>query len=219
MGLIAQKESKPKVQRDLAKKGPRPAILTGLIDVGIHVREYQGEKKKPCREVIPIFTLMQDLYTDEEGDKHNMVMAPFFPIKLMEGATRGNYFDFIEAVDPDNSTLIDDERNLAELLGRKCMVMVKHTEASDNKDGVVYANYCGVQQIAEDYPVAEYTGEFTVFDTSAPDRVAFDKLWDRTQDQIRTSEGYAGSNLETVCEGEVQAQAPVDDDGTDDIPF
>jgi hypothetical protein len=219
MGLTAKKETKAKIQRDLPKKGPRVAILTGLIDVGVHVREYMGEAKPPAREFIPIFTLMSDTYTTEEGETFNMVTSPFFPVKLMEGATRGHYFDLVNALDPENETLVDDERDLTKLLGKACFVKIKHSEPTE--EGIVYANFDGVQELPEDYPVPELDKEFTVFDTENPDKEVFDSLWDRTQDQIRTSQGYAGSRLEGICEGSLvsEKKSPVEDPTDDDIPF
>lgn len=218
MGLTAKKVDKPKVQREIAKKGPRAAVLTGLIDVGVHIDEYKGEKKKPARQFIPIFTLLTDTYTTEEGETFNMVAAPYYPISLFEGATRGHYFDFVSALDPENETLVNDERDLTKLLGKACFAVMEHNE----RDGITYANYTGVQPLPEDYPVPELVKDFTVFDTDNPSKEVFDSLWDRTKDKIRMSEGYAGSRLEGICEGSLEPpkqQASAEDQAEDDIPF
>lgn len=221
MSLTAKKQTKAKVQRDLPKKGPRVAKLTGLIDVGVHVREYKGEAKPPAREFIPIFTLLSDTYTTEEGEAINMVSSPRWPIKLMEGATRGHYYDFIAAIDPENETLVADERDLSKLLGRNCFVNITYSDPTE--EGIVYANYGGVSALPEDYPAPELEKEFIVFDTDAPEKEVFDALWDSTKDQIRTSQGYAGSQLEAVCDGDAPSapsgpeSSSVADD--DDIPF
>ena len=212
MGLVAKKDDKPKVQRELAKKGPRPAILSGVIDVGVHVREFGGEMKHPAREFIPIFTLVQDTYTDDDGVEHNKVIAPYFPIKIFEGSDKSNYYKLIKAIDPDDKTMNDGQRDLTDLLGMKCYVMIEHNE----KDGIFYANYRGVSEIPDDYPLPECVIDRVVFDTEEPDKAVFDKLWDSTKDQIRASEGYAGSQLEGICEGTMTAPA---DDDEDDIPF
>lgn len=222
MGLTAKKQDKPKVQRDLPKKGQRVAKLTGLIDIGTQECEFKGEKKPPARQFIPIFTLLQDTYTTEEGEVVNMVISPFYPINIFEGSEKSNYMKFVLALDPENETLVDDERDLTDLLGRNCFVKVKYSDPTE--DGIVYANYDGVTDLPEDYPVPDLVKDFTVFDTENPDKKVFDSLWDRTKDQIRQSMGYAGSHLEAVCDGgEVPAQkheAPAGEEEIDEeLPF
>ena len=215
MGLVAKKEAGEKVQREYAKKGPRPAILSGLVDVGRHVREFQGEKKKPAREYIPIFTLVQDMYTDQDGVEHNMIMSPYFPVGLFEGSERSKHYKICKALDPDDVTLNDGERDLTQLIGRKCYVQVKHNV----NDGITYANFEGVSEIPEDYPLPDIAINKVIFDCDNPDKAVFDKLWDRTKDEIRSSLDYAGSELEGICEGTVTAPAKTEDEGDDDIPF
>ena len=70
-------------QREFAKEGPRLAQLVGLVDIGVHIQEFNGEKKKPCRELIPVFKLIQDTYQDEEGKAHCMIAQPYFGLGII----------------------------------------------------------------------------------------------------------------------------------------
>ena len=222
MGFVVEKgQNKEKTQFDLPKKGPRPAVLTGIIDCGVHTREFKGEMKKPCREFLPLFTLMSDRFSYEKDDgekvEGNISVAPF-PIKLMPGVTRGNYFDFCEALDADHVIMDGGAGDISKLLGRKCFVNVTLSDP-EKTDGITYANMKGMSPLPEDYPVADYDGEFIVFDMGAPDRAVFEALRENTKDQIRTSEGYAGSAVEAALEGEAKAAVAPAEEGDDDIPF
>lgn len=224
MGLVAEKRNTEKKQLTLPKKGPRPAILTGLIDIGVHVRFYQGAPKKPAREFIPLFTLTSDTYEDEEGNKKNMRLSPF-PIKLLPGTERGHYAEFVAALDPENEILDGGAGDLTQLIGRKCFVTVVHKDPDE--DGMVYANMRGVSAIPEDYPLPDLEFEPIIFDCDNPDREVFEGLTSFVRDQIRGQQNYAGSKLEAILEGEgapassseAPAEDQTDDDVDDDSPY
>jgi hypothetical protein len=217
-------------QREYAKKGPRVAQLVGLVDVGIHVQEYGGEKKKPCRELIPVFKLIQDKYKDEEGVEHCMNASPYFGLGIMPGADRSKYMKFCEAIDPNHEVLQDGAGELPELLGRYCYVNMKHNEKkNDAGDTITYANYVDVSQLPEDYPVPEHE-EFDkfFFDTENPEVDVFEKLFSRQKDLIAESVDYETSKVKAVCGGVAQDNKASDDagegaaepkEGDDDCPY
>lgn len=223
--LVEKSENKARTQREIPKKGPRPAVLTGLIDLGRQVREYKGEKKKPCREFLPVFHLASDKYKDDQGVEHNMVVSPFFPIKMMAGAKRGHYFDLCEALDPDHAILNNGAGDLSKLLGSKCFVNIEHNLSKPDESGetITYGNYAGASQIPEDYPVAEVDGKEFTFDTKSPTKEGWDALWDRTQEMIQEGLDYPGSELQKLVEGTATNStppppaSPVEEDN--DIPF
>lgn len=228
MGLVAERSAtREKKQMTLPKKGPRPAILTGLIDVGVHVRTYLGQKKKPAREFIPVFTLVSDFYEDEEGVHRNCVTRPW-PIKLLPGTERGHYADFVSALDPESEVLNNGQGDLTKLIGRGCFVNMVHSDPDD--EGFVYANARGVTAIPEDYPLPALEFDPLIFDCDNPDPEVFEKLGSYTQDHVRTQEGFAGSKLEAILDGKApapkkeaaQAQDPDQEEGDgqdDDSPF
>lgn len=199
-----EQESKDYEQREIAKKGPRLAQLVGLVDIGIHIQEFQGEKKKPCRELIPVFKLIQDKYKDEEGVAHCMNISPYFGMGIMPGAERSKYMKFCEAIDPNHEVLESGAGELPALLGRYCYVNMKHnTKKNEAGEDITFSNYVGVSQLPEDYPIPEHE-EFNnfFFDTLNPDVEVFEKLYQRQKDLIIESEGYETSKVKAVCGGE-----------------
>lgn len=195
----------------LAKKGARPARLVGLIDCGVQLQEYNGEKKKDRQEFIPVFRLTKDTYENEDGDTVCINKSPFYGLKIFAGAKRGNYFDFCNGIDPECTVLNNGAGDLSKLLGRACLVNIEHTTKQKDGKEVTYANYAGCSPLPEDYPVDELPEgfEFITFDTSTPDKIAFDKLWDVYQTRIKEGVDYEGSELQTVLEG--VADSPQDD--------
>ena len=214
------------VQREIAKKGPRVAIISGIIDLGMQPQEYQGEKQRDCREFLPILTLVSDKYTDDEGEQHCMVTSPW-PVKIKLG-DKSNYTKFCKAADPNGEVLKDGVGDLTQLIGRKVFATMIHNTGKGDYAGINYANCTGIAELPEDYPVADTPINAIVFDTNAPDKDVFEKLWDRTQTLITGSVGYAGSALERALtdgatpEPAKKADAPAA--GTEnfddsDIPF
>lgn len=219
MGLVVGKGAE-KVQREIPKKGPRLAVLVGLIDVGVQVREYNGEKKRPCREVLPLFHLLNDKYKDEDGNEHCMNCSPYFPLGIMPGSEKSKYMKLCLALDPNGDIVPDGAGDMTQLLGRHCFVKVKHNE----KEGIMYGNFDGVSELPEDYPLPEHECDTIFFDTDNPDKEVWDKLWDRTQDLIRGMVGYDTSKVKVMCDGGSVVEPSGGDGGTgdnldDDIPF
>jgi len=218
LNVAAGEGNAPKEQREVAKKGPRVAIISGIIDLGIQPQEYDGEKQRDCREFLPILTLVNDKYTDDEGKEHCMVTAPW-PVKIKLGK-KSNYTKFLAAADPNEEVLKDGVGDLSQLVGRPVFANMVHSEP--NAEGIFYANCKGVSELPEDYPVPEVEINRVVFDTSDPDVEVFNKLWDRTKRLITGSVGYAGSNLEKVLSQAAESQpapAQKDEPEDDDIPF
>jgi len=225
MGIVVEKAkgTGSNTERKIAKKGPRPAIITGIVDLGVQPQSYEGVENKPCREFVPILTLVSDKNSDEEGNEYNIVTAPWpITIKL---SPKANYIKFCKAVDPNGEVVPDGIGDIEQLIGRKVFAVMKHTKP--NEEGVVYANCAGIQELPEDYPVPDVEYESVVFDTQNPDKAVFDKLWERHQKRIKGGVNYIGSNLEAVCEGGTEPNTPAPssnqqdsrDDFDDDIPF
>lgn len=194
-----------KKQLTLPKKGPRLGILTGIVDVGIQQQEYKGEKKRPCREFIPIYTLVNDTYENDEGDVKQCVVRPY-PIKLQPGASKGKYYDWYNAHDPDHKVLDEKGRgDITKLIGTAVYVPIEYSKPDEN--GLIYANVSlPVTQIPEEVVVKPIAYEEVIFDLTEPSKEIFDKFGDWTKDKIRSSLDYAGSPQEAILEGNVQPQ-------------
>ena len=183
-----------KTQRELAKKGPRVGIISGIIDLGMQPQEFGGEVKPDCREFLPMITLCNDKYTTEDGEERNMVVSPW-PIKIKLG-DRANYPKFCAAADPQGEVVPDGIGNVFDLVGRAVFAVMSHSEP--NAEGIVYANCKGIQELPEDYPLPEVAINELVFNADEPDQAIFDKLYDRTQLLITNSPSWKGfSNAST----------------------
>lgn len=213
----------PAEQREISKKGPRVAVISGIIDLGIQEQEYEGEKQRDCREFLPIFTLVNDFYTDDEGVKHNMITSPW-PVKIKLG-DKANYVKFCNAADPNQEVMVDGVGDLSDLLGRKVFANMVHTKGKGDNAEITYANCKGISELPEDYPCEEIEINRIIFDAQSPDADVFEKLWDRTKVLIRKGVDWDESRLKagsttTVADPVDSEQAAA---GTeipdDDIPF
>lgn len=209
----------PAEQKEIAKKGPRVAIISGIIDLGMQPQMYENEKQRDCREFLPIFTLVNDKYTDEDGEKHCMVTSPW-PVKIKLGE-KANYTKFCNAADPNGEVVPDGVGDLSQLIGRAVFANMVHNPGKGDNADIMYANCKGISELPEDYPLPEVDINAVVFDCNNPDVEVFEKLWDRTKDLITSSVGYAGSELQAVLEGKVvkEVVGEYQDDPDDDIPF
>lgn len=205
------------------KSGPRLAVLTGVIDVGVQQREYQGDLKKPSREFLPVFTLVYDSYKTEEGEEVNFKSRPGFPIKVMPGASKSKYMAFVNAIDPNHKILDKDGLgDLTKLCGGYCYVNIEHNTVDKDGVEVTYGNYRGVSPIPEDYPLPDREEEeFTLFSLRDPSRELWDSFNDRLKGQIKEGIHWVGSDAETfLCGGGDGAVEPsVNPELTDDRPF
>lgn len=182
-------ESQVKVQRDYAKKGPRPAVISGIIDMGIQPQEYQGEVKTPCVEFKVLLTLAQDTYTDDEGVVHNMVTSPW-PIAIKTNSEKSNFMKFSKAVDPDEKVIKNGKGKMFDLIGLKCYAVMEHNVVG----GITYANCAGIQEIPEDTILPEFEYKEVRFSISDPDEEVLNSLYERDQVKIRASVSYKANS-------------------------
>ena len=210
----------PAVQREISKKGPRAAIISGIIDLGIQPQEYQGEKQRDCREFLPILTLVSDKYTDEDGEKHCMVTSPW-PVKIKLGE-KSSYTKFCNAADPNGEVVPDGVGDLSQLIGRGVFANMVHSKGKGQNAEITFANCKSISELPEDYPLGDVDINEVLFDCNNPDVEVFESLWDRTQDLITGSVGYEGSGLQAVleCKGVTPKESvPEPDDDGEDSPF
>lgn len=215
MSLTNVEKASSSGERTLPKKGMRTAVLTGLIDVGTHEREFKGEKKKPARQFIPVFTLTKDTYETEEGEVQMRIQP--FPLNLMPGATRGTYFNFIQALDPDGEIVPGGAGDITKLIGKGCLLNITHTEPKGD-EGTVYAKISGYSAIPEGFDVGETDGKTLFFDMDDPDPKVFQGFPDFIKAFVRSSVGYVGSKTEELLESESGASSPSPKADPNDLP-
>jgi hypothetical protein len=161
MGFILKGEpSGESVQKALPKAGARPARLVKVIDLGIHKREFKGEPKQPCQQIVLEFDLVSDLHTfnEELGPQPIRVNTGyFFPLNVVFGPDgvpheKSKLREYIRALDPTNECDYD----LSKMLLRPCILNIE----LNAKEGKTYAN------IESAGPIPEIDG-FTVADTNS----------------------------------------------------
>lgn len=183
----------------LPKKGLRLGTLSGIIDCGIQQREFQGVAKSPCRQIMLVYTLANDTYVDDNGEKQHSKIS-VGPFGLFPGNDKGKYMTHVKALDPEAQVLSSKgEGDISKLLGKSCFLTISHTDPTS--DGKVYANVEGAAQLPEDYAVPKVPFVPVFFDTTSPDPVVAAMLTKYQKDILRKSQGYAGSKLEQVIDG------------------
>ncbi len=200
------------VQREYAKKGPRVAIISGIVDLGIQPQEYLGEVKRPRREFLPILTLCGDKYTDEDGVAHNMITSPW-PIKITLG-DKANYTKFCNAADPNGNVMKEGVGDITGLIGCTVFAVMVHTE----KDGITYANCKGIQELPDEYPIPKTDYNRVVFDCTNPDPAVWEGLWDRTKEKIMEGVDFNEKKFNELMSNYVSEESKLDEEFLD-APF
>lgn len=104
--------------------------------------------------------------------------------------------------------------DLAKLIGRTAFVNITH----DEKDGNTYSNIAAIGPLPKDMECPPQINESVIFSLQAFDKATFDKLSDKTREQISQSGEYK------VMTGQIKAPPGREggahfDDMDDDIPF
>jgi len=115
---------------EVPEAGTHPAILVGLVDIGTHEEEFQGQKKT-ARKVIVLWELtgMVDSSTGQNhlvNRKYSLSFHKKASLRLMAEAIRGKAYDEDASIDFDK------------MLGAPCLVSLEHkTSSSDRTYAVV----------------------------------------------------------------------------------
>jgi hypothetical protein len=154
-----------------------------IIDLGVHEREFKGEKKEPARQIVLEFDLVNDLFTydEERGPQPIRVNSGYYyPLSVVFGQDgvpheKSKLREYIRALDPTNECDYD----LVAMLTRPCILNIEIVE----KEGKKYAN------IDSAGPVPEIDG----FEVKESDNAPYffdledytDKEWEALPDFIK----------------------------------
>lgn len=199
MSLKDVKEVKNHVDYPLPKKGLRLGTLSGIIDVGIQPREFAGKPKSPARMVLFQYTLVNDHFVDDDGNKRHLKISDG-PFTLSPGADKGKYMDHVKALDPEAKLLaVNGAGDVTKLIGNSAYLTLVHTDPKP--DGKVYANIEGVTQLPEDFQVPVVAFDKVLFDSTDPTPESVALLNEYQKGLVRKSVNYAGSKLEAAIDG------------------
>lgn len=189
--------------------GTHRAVCTLIADMGVQPSaRYKPQQKVYVRWELPD---EQIEWNDKDGNKHTgpMVIGKQYTLSLSEKANlradleswRGRMFTAQELKGFD----------LKNILGKPCMIGVKH----DAKGDKVYANVSAVMGLSKGIAPPKATGELLAYSIEDHDEEVFQKLPKWLQEAIQ--ERVSNDKSTTVDEGYGQI-APADD-MDDEIPF
>jgi hypothetical protein len=171
---------------DVPTVGTKMARLVGLIDLGHQPGfEYQGEDVKSSYKITFTYELTGSLM--EDGRPHHVSEDVNVSDYRGDGIT-SKMMKRVDALDP-TSTISNDGKNLAALIGLPCMVEVKH-----NKKG--YPKITNVTGAPEGIPVPELQNDPKIFNFDEPDMDLYNKLPEFVQGKIKAALDFPGSEVE-----------------------
>ena len=170
--------------------GTFPAVCCGIIDLGLHTNEYQGETK--TRHQIAIY-----FDTGEEGSPmvgwYTLSLHPQAKLRKHLESWRGKPFTAEESAGFD----------ISKLVGHKCVLTIAHNENGKANISMVSKAMKGVDMSSEIEPFIVEAGGVGM---DQPECVG-DRIWQMMLD------GYA------ALKGKEAPKSPVREELDDDIPF
>lgn len=183
--LVSKKSYGP---RKLPKAGTQPARLLFIADLGVQERTpYQGKARPPARQLWWCYELVNDKFEY----KDEIVPFRLSPAQLnVSMDPKSQMFKLINAHDPGG----DLNGDLEKFLNLPCLVTVVHAKVGEN----TYANFAGVMQAPEGFPVAELHDSPQLFSFDKPTPEAFQALPNYIREKITSAENYKGSKVEAM---------------------
>lgn len=181
----------------LIEAGTYPSRLVQVIDLGLQAqRPYQGQEKKPAREIMLTYELSDEFMKDEEGndleDKPRWLSEniPLHNLSNDKAKSTKRYY----ALDPKNEANGD----WSQLVTTPCMVTVVSNE--NKSSGKTYNNISSVSSMRprEAANLPELKNPPKVFDLDSPDLTIFLSLPEWLQNKIKDNLEFGGSKLEKL---------------------
>jgi hypothetical protein len=199
--------------------GGHPARLVQLVDMGIQISVWKGERKK-ARTVYVTYELM-DLFApkfDEEGKiiegefdmERPRVQGEF--VKFYKNADKGKEVERCRSLDPENKY---DGDWAAMVMNAVPCILNGHV---DTKDGKTFFKLDSVSPAMAQLEYREPLLERFVFDLDSPKS----EIWEKIPDWLKEKVDQRVRNNEPDTYGRTEAQAEaeqVEEDPNDDIPW
>jgi hypothetical protein len=182
--------------REPLDPGAYPAKVVGIVDLGMHVQEYKGEKKDPRNEVAFTYEFLDEFLKDEDGndleDKPRWLteqMAMYGP-----EADKAKSTSRYKALDPTGQ----HKGDLIKCLGAACMVTVVHNPKKEGNG--VWENISGISPMRAKDPLQKQplVHEPYFFSLDDPDIAVFLKLPEFLKKKIVSNIEFASSKLEKL---------------------
>lgn len=182
--------------REPLDPGAYPAKVVGIVDLGMHVQEYKGEKKDPRNEVALTYEFLDEFMKDADGqeleDKPRWLteQMSMFGLEADKAKSTKRY----QALDPSGQHGGD----LVKCLGAACMVTIIHNPKKDGNG--VWENISGISPMRSKDPLQQkaLVHEPYFFSLDDPDITVFLKLPEFLKKKVVGNLEFKGSALEKL---------------------
>ena len=191
--------------------GTFPAVCYRIIDLGTQESTYLGKPKK-SREVLISWELADPDATTEDGKP--MSIHQRFTWSMHEKSQLRKTLESWRGKAFGDSDFGEGGFDIRKLLGMACFIGITHVE----RNGMTYANVSAISKLPKNMDTPPQVNEsvFLWLDKADFDAVAFAKLSEKLQDQIKHSPEYQklvnGKPQEAIYDAE---HVPFNDD----VPF
>lgn len=213
MASIIATNSSNSINYEPLPAGSYPARCFSMILIGTITEEYQGQMKTQTKVRIAWETPTELKVFKEENGEQPYALYKEFTLSMHE---KGNLRKFLEAWRGKNFTEEEAKAfDITALLGKPCLLSVKHREA---KDGKIYADIAGVNLLPKGLACPEQINPTQVLTFDDWDENLYQSLSEKTRERIASSKEYQEMRLkQNNVEGEAQMAIVVE--GNDEPPF
>lgn len=182
-----------------------PARLVQVVDLGLQPQNFQGEQKKPLREIYLTYELSDEFMKDEDGqpikEKPRWLSEsfPLYNIKSEKAKSTNRY----KSLDPSGAA----DGEFTKLLGNPLMITVVNNTNSVTKR--TYDNVAATQPMrSKDVEkLAPLVNVPMLFLLDEPSLEMFNRLPPFVQNRIKSNLEYAGSKMEELLK-DVEGHSP-----------
>lgn len=157
----------------LIDEGVHDAVLIGIVQEGVHVKQFKGKDKPPAMQVKLIFEIPSITY-EHDGQVLSKVIGRSMPMIIAE---RANFFKFFKAMgimkEPtkeEAEKLFSTKDSVINMLGTSVSLTVEHRTSKDNDTFNVIES---VSKLDPRLPQPESKRKHFVFSLNSPDLEVF----------------------------------------------
>lgn len=214
MASIIAKSSGSSINFEPLAAGSYAARCFSMILIGTITEDYQGQMKTQTKVRIAWETPTETKVFKEENGEQPYALYKEFTLSMHE---KGNLRKFLESWRGKNFTEEEAKAfDITALLGKPCMMSVKHKEG---KDGKIYAEIAGVNLLPKGFDCPPQISPTQILTFDDWDENLYQSLSEKTRDRIATSKEYNEMRNRQVLEiGKIQT-IPVQNQVEEQIPF
>lgn len=214
MSLKLTDQPKKKSNIPVLEVGTYPARIVGIVGVGKHPQEYNGEVKPPKDELRVFYELLDEFLKNSEGEDDETKPRWFnekFPLNSNTNDKAKSTVRYT-ALDPTLTYNWD----YSKLISTPCMVTIAVTEGKGLNKGRQFNKITAVSSMRpkEATKAKDLVNPSFVFDFYEPDPDSWEIIPDFIKDEIKSALNYEGSKVESLVQsgGIALEEKEVDDE-------